>query len=164
VPYIIDGHNLIGQLQGFSLSEIDDEQRLIEALLEFSRIENRTIEVFFDNAPPGVPRARKHGRITAFFSRADRSADQAIYERLKKLGKEARNWTVVSSDRQVQAAAKAVGAKTISSSEFARQLTSKTLRSKGGSPKSSEKEERLPPDEIDRWIEIFGGDLPEKPI
>ncbi|PWH15569.1 MAG: hypothetical protein DDG59_11240 [Anaerolineae bacterium] len=123
MPYIIDGHNLIGQMPHLSLETMDDEQQLIELLQDFCRRQQRTAEVYFDHAPPGMPRARNYGRLTAFFIRAGKSADQAIYERLQRLGREARNWTVVSSDRQVQTMAKAARARVISASAFARQLS-----------------------------------------
>ena len=33
--YIIDGHNLISKMPGFSLSMPDDEQRLVELLIRY---------------------------------------------------------------------------------------------------------------------------------
>lgn len=156
MPYLIDGHNLIGQLPEISLAEIDDEQRLIELLQVFCYRENRTAEVYFDNAPPGVPRARKYGRLTAFYTRAGKSADQAIAERLHRLGKEARNWTVVSSDHQVQAAAKAKQAKVISSSAFARQLRLHLNKDNPPSHIRSADPFELSEKEIDEWLHLFG--------
>ncbi len=159
MPYLIDGHNLIGKMDNLSLAAIDDEQQLIEILQEFCRRERRTAEVYFDNAPPGVPQARQYGRLTAFFTRAGKSADQAIYERLKRLGKEARNWTVVSSDRQVQAMAKSVRAKTISSEEFARQMTAKPSADKAVFSEKGEIDDA----QLQEWIDLFRRQPPEKP-
>jgi len=160
MPYIIDGHNLIGQMPELSLAEIEDEQQLIEILKEFCLREQRSAEVFFDNAPPGVPRTRNYGRLSAFFSRAGKSADQAIAERLHRLGKEARNWTVVSSDRQVQAMAKAMRAKVLSASEFARQLRHTTSR-----PKTQIHDKTEPSDvnseELNYWLKVFKNDQPK---
>jgi predicted RNA-binding protein with PIN domain len=79
-------------------------------------------EVYFDNAPAGQPRARKFGLVTARFARAGQSADSLIHAHLQRLERSARNWTVVSSDHQVQAAARAARAKFISSETFARML------------------------------------------
>lgn len=154
MPYIIDGHNLIGQMPELSLAEIEDEQQLIEMLKDFCLREQRSAEVYFDNAPPGVPRARNYGRLSAFFSRAGKSADQAIAERLHRLGKEARNWTVVSSDRQVQAVAKGMRAKVLSAADFARQL-----RTPPSQPETHIGDKIDPPDinseEINYWLKVF---------
>lgn len=122
MPYIIDGHNLIGKSNFVNLQDIDDETKLIIALQDFCHKKQKKAVVFFDNAPPGVPRARVYGRVTAYFVRAGKTADQAIYEKLKALKNDAKNWTVVSSDRQVQAAARSVHAQVVSSEQFALQL------------------------------------------
>jgi len=162
MPYIIDGHNLIGQLPELSLAEIEDEQQLIEILQDFCRREQRSAEVYFDNAPPGMPRARNYGRLSAFFSLAGKSADQAIAERLHRLGKEARNWTVVSSDRQVQAMAKAMRAKVLSAAEFARQLRKTTSR-----PETHIHDKMEPSDvnseDINYWLNMFQNNQPQNP-
>jgi predicted RNA-binding protein with PIN domain len=47
------------------------------------------------------------------------TADNAILARLKKMGKGAKNWAVVSSDRQVQTDVHSLHAQTVSSEEFA---------------------------------------------
>src|SRR5512140_502536 len=102
MPYLIDGHNLIPKL-GLRLDSFDDELELVGRLNEYCRLSRKTgLEVYFDNAAPGSPETRRMGLLTAHFVRKPRIADEAIRLRLKKLGKAARNWTVVSSDRSVQ--------------------------------------------------------------
>jgi predicted RNA-binding protein with PIN domain len=119
MPFLIDGHNLIPKL-GLDLNSFDDENELVMRLNEYCRLSRKgNIEVYFDNAPPGGPESRKVGLITAHFVRRPLIADEAIRLRLKKLGRAARNWSVVSSDRRVQAEARAAGATVISSDEFA---------------------------------------------
>jgi len=49
--------------------------------------------------------------VTAHFVRRPLIADEAIHLRLKKLGRAAKNWSVVSSDHSVQNSARASGAK-----------------------------------------------------
>jgi predicted RNA-binding protein with PIN domain len=65
---------------------------------------------------------RRYGTLTAHFVRQGRTADDAIRDRLARLGASARKWRVVSSDRQVQAEARSHHAEAISSEEFARDL------------------------------------------
>jgi len=154
MAYLIDGHNLIPKIRGLSLESADDEMQLVELLQEFCRRRRKSVEVFFDNAPPGQHRARVFGRVKARFVRQGQTADQAIYQRLEQLGRSARNFTVVSSDRQVKAAARAWGAKSISAEAFARMLQAALQVS------ATEDEQRaetaLQPEEVEDWLTVFG--------
>lgn len=116
---LIDGHNLIPHIQGLNLSDPDDETKLIKILQEYCRLRRKKVLVYFDQAPAGLSGIRRYGSVQAHFVQSGRTADDAIIEKLKKLGKRARNVTVVSSDRQVQQAARAVHASVISSQAFA---------------------------------------------
>ncbi len=154
MSYLIDGHNLIPKITGLSLDMLDDEMQLIDQLQEFCRRRRKTVEVFFDNAPPGQPRARVFGAVKARFVRQGQTADQAIFRRLEQLGRAARNFTVVSSDRQVKAAGRAWGAQWVTSEKFA-QLLKETLQD-STEENESRSEIELQPEEIEDWLEIFG--------
>jgi uncharacterized protein len=152
MPYLIDGHNLIPKL-GLRLDAVDDEMELIAILQEFCRIERMPagrMEVFFDGAPTTQAGTRKLGAVTAHFVRLGTTADDAIRNRLKRLGRNARNWTVVSSDRQVQAEARAAFAEVISSDAFAAMLR----QARNSSPKPSA-EQNLSPKEVEDWLKLF---------
>jgi predicted RNA-binding protein with PIN domain len=149
MPYLIDGHNLIPKL-GLRLDSIDDEMELIAILQEFCRMEQKQVEVFFDGAPAGQAGTRKLGAVTAHFVRLGSSADNAIRNRLKRLGKSARNWTVISSDRQVQAEARAVHAEVTSSDVFAALLK----QARNSAPKPTV-EHNLSPREVEDWLKLF---------
>lgn len=156
MPYLIDGHNLIPHIPGLSLTDVDDELQLIELLQEFCRRARKNVEVFFDNSPPGGLRVRTFGPVTARFIRQGATADQAIQARLRKLARAARNWTVVSSDLAVQAAARAAQARPLSSEDFAR-----LLRQPSGKAQADAVENRqidLSPDDVEEWLRLFGGD------
>ena len=155
MPYIVDGHNLIPNVPGLNLQDMEDELQLVELLQEFCRINRKQVDVYFDNAPPGGLEVSKFGRVTARFIRQGVTADQAIKKKLNRLAGEARNWTVVSSDREVQAAARKARAKFIPAEDFAEQL----LRDLGGSePVSNDEGKTLTPDEIQDWMKLFGVD------
>ncbi|MBE9473667.1 MAG: NYN domain-containing protein [Chloroflexi bacterium] len=159
MPYIIDGHNLIPKIPGMSLQDLDDEIQLVNLLQEFCRIRRKQVEVYFDNAPPGSPGARNYGRVVARFIRQGRTADQAIQMKLKRLGGEARNWTVVSSDGEVQTNARAVRAKILTAEVFAQQL----FDALGDTADSYlEPESDLSPEEVEDWMQIFGMDEDEE--
>lgn len=149
MPYLIDGHNLIPKL-GLRLDSIDDEMELVAILQEFCRLEQKQVEVFFDGAPANQAGARKLGKVTAHFVRLGDSADHAILNRLRRLGKSARNWTVVSSDRQVQTEARAQHAEISSSDSFAAML--KQARNSAPKPDG---ERKLSAQEVEDWLKLF---------
>ena len=151
MPYIIDGHNLIPKLPGFSLTDADDEQKLVDLLLEYARIKQTTLEVYFDKAPAGFAKSRQSGRVKVIFVSEKTIADTRIMSRIKSLGNSARNWVVVTSDRRIVADAKAAHAAVLSSDAFAKQVM-KTLDTKGDDPSQSRE---MTPDELDNWLKLF---------
>jgi uncharacterized protein len=154
MPYIIDGHNLIPKLPGLQLSDLDDEQKLVELLQEFCRRERKQVEVYFDNASPAGPHTQNFGAVRARFVRQGDTADAAIQARLIRLGRSARNWIVVSSDAQVQAAARQARAHYLSAEAFAERLD-QAFRDR--QPESGrEAPPGLSDDELQEWLLLFG--------
>ncbi len=149
MPYLIDGHNLIPKL-GLRLDSMDDEMELIAILQEYCRIERKQVEVYFDGAPPHHAGTRKFGTVTAHFIPLGTTADDAIRKRLKKMGKTAKNWTVVSSDRQVQTETRTAQAQSISSDDFTRQLR----QAHKAIPKPAT-DRKLSRQEVDEWLKLF---------
>jgi predicted RNA-binding protein with PIN domain len=149
--YLVDGHNLIPNLPGLSLQNMDDEQELIQRLLSFCQAGSHQVEVFFDRGAPGYEGARRFGRVTAHFVRSGQTADAAISRRLHSLGRGARQWCVVSSDRSVQAAARASRAQVMHSAAFAQRLEQTRP-----APRPDEAEPGLTTEEVEEWLRIFG--------
>lgn len=156
MPYLIDGHNLIPKLPGLSLHSLDDEVQLIQRLQEFCRRTGKSVEVYFDNAPLDQARTQRFGSVKAHFIRTGYTADEAIIARLRTLGRAARNWYVVSSDRQIIAAAKATHAQIISAERFT-QLIIEDQPDGGVSPEV-DADLSLGPDEINVWLDLFNQD------
>jgi hypothetical protein len=154
MPYLIDGHNLIPKIPGLSLQAADDEIHLVELLQEFCRVERKAVEVYFDNAPPGQSGTRRFGQVTAHFVRRGNSADLAIRQRLARLGKSAPNWTVVSSDGEVQSAARLARAQVTSAESFVKAVQQSL--EKTTSPEKSYQEGVLSPEEVEEWLRLFG--------
>jgi uncharacterized protein len=152
--YLVDGHNLIPKIAGMSLQLVDDEARLIELLQVYSRVHRQPLEVFFDQAPPGQSGRRVFGMVVAHFVRQGRTADESIVARLDQLEKSARNWTVVTSDRQVQAEARVRQAKVVPSEQFAADLTEALQKAKGQAQADSK---GMSEDELNDWLNLFGG-------
>jgi hypothetical protein len=149
MPYLVDGHNLIPKL-GLRLDSLDDELELIAILNEFCRLERKQVEVYFDGAPAAHAGTRKSGNVTAHFVLQGKTADDAIKKHLKKLGRSAKNITVVSADRQIQAEARAVRAEIVSSDSFA--LLLKQARAAAPKPANDRK---LSAHEVDEWMNLF---------
>jgi len=151
MPYLIDGHNLIPKIPGLNLQAVDDEVDLIRLLQNFCQRTQKTVEVYFDNASIEGAGTRKYGAVTAHFVRAGTTADNAIRHRLSRLRGAAKNWTVVSSDHQVQAEARGVRAQVISSEGFAVELT----KGKNSDSTKNAAAEKLTPEEVEEWLKIF---------
>lgn len=153
MSYLIDGHNLIPKIPGLDLRTVDDEIALIQLLQGFCQRMQKHVDVYFDNAQAGSVGKRKYGTVTAHFVRAGTTADSAIRSRLSSLGRAARNWIVVSSDRQVQAEARGVGAQIVPSEKFAAELFKPAPPSKKGKVAP---EAKLSQAEIEEWLNLFG--------
>ena len=155
MPYIIDGHNLIPKVPGLSLDDTEDELELVKLLQEFCRIKQKQVEVYFDNAPAGSSGARTYGCVVARFVRQGSTADQAIQSKLRRLGGDARNWTVVSSDREVRNSARSARAKSMRVEEFAQKLNKVISNS---STENINQEAELSSEELEEWMTLFGLD------
>ncbi len=160
MAYIIDGHNLIPKVHGLSLQRLDDELELIKRLQTFARIRRQSLEVYFDKAAPGRAGTRNFGTVKAVFVAENSSADAAIRDRLHRMGRKARGWKVVSSDRQVQAEVRSCQAEVVSSDAFAVQLEDVLIQSvKSPGPNTG-----LTDAEVDDWLRMFNQPPPdEKP-
>jgi len=147
MPYLIDGHNLIGQMPGLSLADPDDERKLVVLLRTFLVRTRKKGAVFFDNGQPGGSGRWSNSVLEVVFVQPSRSADDRIRQRLGA-AKNPRGLIVVSSDQVVAQAAQAAHARVQSSAEFARQM----LRQP---PTAQEKQDGLTKDEVLEWERLF---------
>ena len=150
MPYLVDGHNLIPKV-GLHLNSPDDEMELVAILKEFARLKRQQVEVCFDGAPIGQAGTRKLGTVRAHFVPLGQTADSAIRSRLKKMEKDAKNWIIVSSDHEVQNAARVVRAQVVTSDEFVKMLRAAT----NSAPKASTENKKLSAQEVDEWLKLF---------
>jgi predicted RNA-binding protein with PIN domain len=152
MPYLIDGHNLIAVTPGITLDDPDDEVRLIILVRTFCARRGKRAILYFDRAAPGTADPPPTGGVVAHFVSHPRTADEAIRDHLVRLGREAKNWEVVSSDREVIDAARLAGARSIDSRTFAKEITFKSLVPE----EESEKPISCPSnDEVAEWEKIF---------
>jgi predicted RNA-binding protein with PIN domain len=150
MPYLIDGPNLLFNLR-LSSNSINGEIELISILQEFARLERKQVEVFFDGTQAPQGGTRKLGAVTVhWFAQLGTTAESAIRNRLKRLGKSTKNWTIVSSDREIQAEARAAHAEVISSDSFA-----EMLKEAQHSPSRLVPERKLSSEEVEEWLKVF---------
>lgn len=150
MTYLIDGHNLIPKL-GLRLDAMDDEMELVAILQEFARIKRQQVEVYFDGAPAPQAGTRSLGTVRMHFIRLGQTADNAIRHRLNKMGKSAKNLIVVSSDQEVQNAARVNQTQFVSAEEFV--ILLKTVMA--SVPKTSTDDKKLSAREVDEWLQFF---------
>ena len=151
MPYLIDGHNLIGRMPGISLADPDDEAQLLARLRTFCTRQKTTATVYFDGAVIATMKEPARAGVTARFVAPPETADTAIRRHLERLGRQAPNWTVVTSDAAVAEAARRSRARVESSGAFARRLTNSVSL-----PPSQDKPQEPPtPEEVARWEAAF---------
>lgn len=153
MPVLIDGHNLIGQLPDISLADPDDEARLVSRLQGYAGRFGKRVTVVFDRGlPGGRSESLSSGRVNVVFAPTGRNADRVLIERIRR-SPDPHGLTVVTSDREVIAAAQRRGAQVVHSEEFARELEPSPA-----SPGSAKEDVRLSPDEVEAWLELFEQD------
>jgi predicted RNA-binding protein with PIN domain len=154
MPYIIDGHNLIGALPTISIRDPEDERLLIDMLQTFLSRARKKGVVYFDRRAPGAEASRRTPNLQIRFVSRPQRADDAIRAHIQRLGREAPNWTVVSSDRELIALALRAGARSMHSQQFATLLSpshaGETDAEKPSRPRSQE--------EIEAWEALFSRD------
>jgi predicted RNA-binding protein with PIN domain len=149
---IIDGHNLIPKVPGMQLSDLDDEVQLIQLVQEYCRRKRVKAELFFDGAPAGSKPTTGGGMVHVHYVRKGKTADSAMIEYVTRQGKTARNCIVVSSDRQVQSEARAVGSTVVTSDQFAAEMMNSLSQIE---VYSKEDPGPLEADEVDKWLKMF---------
>lgn len=154
MPILIDGHNLIAQIPGMSLSDENDEAELVMLLRRYTTAKRgRQITVVFDHGVYGHPQRLNGYGITCAFAHSPQDADMQLIRRLRGL-KRPRDWTLVSSDRAVARVAEDLGVRVIRSQEFARALLAPGKPQQAADP-GEKHDVRLSEAEIEEWMRIF---------
>ena len=153
--FLVDGHNLIGQMPDISLSDPDDEDQLIDRLHRFVlRYPRHQVTVVFDGGRYGHPPARDPQRVRSIFARSPGDADGRLIQILEGCPNPP-GYTLVSADRAVRTAAKTRAITVMPPAEFILLLHTpapqrRSLR-RGARP-----EPKQPRAAVDEWLQIFG--------
>jgi uncharacterized protein len=163
MPLLIDGYNLL-HASGVLPSRAGPAtfERARGALLSFlaktlTDKERSKSVIVFDavNPPRGVADRYRFEGISVRFARGYESADDLIAELIDE-HTAARQLTVVSSDHQVQRAARRRKAKPIDSDEWMAELTRRKVLARNSHADDAKPHLPLSPAEVQQWLNEFG--------
>jgi predicted RNA-binding protein with PIN domain len=158
MPYLIDGHNVIHAHPDLNAEDPHDEAKLVEKLKAFSGRVRKKCTVVFDNGLPGGPsRHLSTGMVEVLFASHNTNADKVIKERIRKHSSP-RSLILVSSDHEVQDAARARHAEVMTSQEFVELMFQKMAQDVTDDSGSDVK---LSADEVQYWQQLFTGGKPD---
>lgn len=164
MPYLIDGHNLIGQLPDIDLSDPDDEVKLVLKLRRYAGRMRKKITVVFDGGlEAGLQKGLSTHSVQVRFAAERSSADNVIRDIIYKT-KNPAGWIVVSSDLAIRNIAHQKRMQMMRAEEFAKALNSglssskKRHRHQAIEPTSKKTNPRLSKSEIDEWLDLFSHD------
>lgn len=149
MPYLIDGHNLIGQLSDISLHDPNDEAKLITKLRAFCARTGKKCHVIFDRGLPGGKSKLSNGTVKVSFVSRPGEADDVMVARIRKTN-DAKGWVVVSSDRRVLDVARQKGMRGVRATDFA-----KKLEPPPPPPKDENPHVYVSPAEVEEWLKLF---------
>lgn len=151
MPYLIDGHNLIGHLPDISLKDPNDEAKLVTKIKSFAARTGKKCYVVFDRGLPGGKSKLSNNAVTVSFVSRPGEADDVMIRRIHA-EKDIKGWIVVSSDERVLATARRKGMRGVRCAEFAREIQQKMALK----PKEENPHVYVSPKEVEEWLEIFG--------
>lgn len=152
MPYLIDGHNLIGKIPDIDLNDPNDEALLVQKLSGFVARTKQKCTVIFDQGLPGGESRMSTRGVKVIFAPHRSNADQLIMDRISK-ERNPKMLTIVSSDNEVLDKAKARGMQTLKSAEFAELIQRPAPPVKPGADEDANL--RLTADEVEEWLNIF---------
>ncbi len=156
--YLVDGHNLIGQMPNIELSDPDDEGKLIMLLHRWTlRHPRDRITVVFDHGVYGHPRPPRWERLEVIFARSPSDADAHLVHRLRSLPC-SQGYMLVSADRAIAAVAAQQGVPVKVSQVFAEEINAPAddrRRAVLGRRHGPHPEPKLPRAEVDAWLKAF---------
>lgn len=124
--FIIDGHNLIGSIPDISLSDHDDEFKLVMMLRRVATAKKgRQVLVVFDRGVYGHPQSLNGYGVTCHFALSPEDADAQIIRRIKGLAKP-KEWSLVSADRRIIDVANQYGVRLMKNAMFMQHMLRQT--------------------------------------
>ena len=168
--YIIDGHNLIGKMPDISLKDPNDEVKLTMRIKSWvTESKKREVTLFFDGGIQGMTMNRLSSRnLKVIFAPAGKTADSLIISHLRKL-KNPREYTLVTSDREIIGDAKTLRIPSLLSEEFIERMgfvfkeqSEKAPKTKKEAPSEKPDVAKISDADVQEWLDLFGP-VPDRP-
>lgn len=158
MQYLIDGHNLIGQLRTVNLADPDDEAKLVALLHRWVLRHNRhRVTVVFDGGVYGHPHALDRPSVRTVFAHSPQDADARLLA-LVRAHADPRHVRVVTADRALALAVRAAQVDVIDARTFAAELEQPTPVARSRRSRRQQIEPKLSTAEVDQWLHEFGVD------
>lgn len=159
MPVLIDGNNLLHAAGATDLAIRSSRVGLCHALGEWAKKQNERVRIVFDGPPPrdAILEQMAHGGVSVSFSGAGVAADEVLVEMIRT-DSAPRRLTVVSSDHEVQRAARRRRCRIEESEAFARSVAIDLRRRTSAGDTTSEKPAGLTADELKLWLKAFAVD------
>ena len=159
---LIDGHNLIGQMQDLSLADPDDEAKLIKQLRTFGLLARKQITVIFDPSPHDTTTRlyndiQHYDSVKVIYAMPGQKADDLIRNLVGKV-RDKQGTLVITSDNAVAKFTRVCGVKVLSSPDFIKQMKSQLAERifTDAKPSPTRKENK-------EWAEVFKEPPPTLP-
>jgi predicted RNA-binding protein with PIN domain len=170
VSLIIDGYNLLnatgiaprgdgpGNLERSRVALLNF---LTQAIEPSERLRTTVVFDAGDDAPRGLPRTLDFNEMTVRFAAEYENAD-ALIEELIRADTAPRSLTVVSSDHQLQRAAKRRRAKAVDSDRWFAELVRRRNKARRSDKQHQSAKPQTPPteSEVEYWLDEFSGNDP----
>ncbi len=152
MPFLIDGHNLIGKVNSISMQSSAKEAELVAMLRGYLIGAKKKGTVVFDcGMPGGTSRLLSTPNLKVLFASAGVSADDIIIDRIYK-AQNPNGLIVVTSDNAIKREAKYKRCQHRDSAKFAQDMRNHKLGLGRGGDKSDVK---LSANEVAEWEALF---------
>lgn len=158
MDYLIDGHNLIGQLSDIDLADPNDEMKLVLKLKSWAAADGRRkVFVYFDGGLPGGRKVSlSSSRVRVMFAGPGRIADELLIEHIKRV-KDPAGSILITNDREIITAAGRKRIRVASSNDFGDQLANdKADRQALTELPDDADNPDVSPDDMQIWLNAFG--------
>lgn len=157
MAYIIDGNNLLGQVDPAGIRDPASREVFLRRLLAFQRSTRTRIILIFDGHPEGEPaRTDLTEKFSIHYPEAGEDAD-AVIQNMIEARTDKRRLVLVSSDRVLRDFARARSVKSLTSQEFDKDLR-RILRQRRKDNELRKAPFSPSPLEVRLWGEMFEED------
>lgn len=157
MDYLIDGHNLIGQLPDIDLADPNDEIKLVWKLKSWAAADRRRkVHVYFDGGLPGGRKVNmSSSKVKVIFAGSGRIADELLILHIKKV-KDPAGTTLITNDREIISPARRKRLRFISATDFAQQISEDKIQRQILIEQDEADDPEVNNEDMQIWLNAFG--------